>query len=84
MKCPKCGGETAVSNTARTPETVYRERKCLECKYKIYTYEVIGDKLTTRKKLNKTKQKNAKEYEEQLCQDTMCKTNTETGTHTVQ
>ena len=79
MKCPKCGGETAVTNTARTTETVYRERKCLDCKYKIYTYEVVGDKRETRRKLNKTKSNNAKEYQEQQCQDTMSKTSTETG-----
>lgn len=40
MTCPVCGEPTVVLDSRRDEESVYRKRKCIECGYIIYTYEV--------------------------------------------
>ena len=52
MKCPQCGGKTAVINT-RDKGDFYRRRKCLDCGHRFSTHEVrIEDLDRLRKKAN--------------------------------
>ena len=41
MHCPKCKGDTAVTNTLHNDDLneVYRRRKCKDCGYSFYTVE---------------------------------------------
>ena len=39
MICPKCGGKTYVVETRTNDESVYRRRKCKDCKHLIFTAE---------------------------------------------
>lgn len=39
MICKKCGGATAVKNTVKKDDAVYRVRECKECGAPIYTCE---------------------------------------------
>lgn len=42
--CPSCGANTAVFNSRTTDGTyVYRRRRCLVCKTRMTTYEVLCD-----------------------------------------
>lgn len=59
MNCPLCGGKTKVIDTAADCESVYRKRKCLECKYNFTTTEnesndkhMIG-RLRSQQRMNK-------------------------------
>ena len=39
MKCPVCGGKTAVKDVAKADSNIYRRRACLNCGHKMYTTE---------------------------------------------
>ncbi len=40
MKCPVCNGETKVTCSRATDNSVIRWRKCVDCKQSIYTEEL--------------------------------------------
>ncbi len=44
MRCPKCGGDTAVIDSRLTTyNRIRRRRKCKECGYRFSTLEVNRD-----------------------------------------
>lgn len=42
MKCPKCNGDTKVTDSASNDTTVFRLRRCKECNYKFGTAELFS------------------------------------------
>lgn len=53
MNCPNCNGKTIVQESRRRELVVIRHRKCLECKLRFRTVEMIEDPLVTEKILAK-------------------------------
>ena len=43
MTCPVCAGKTTVVDSASDCESVYRQRKCIECNHKFMTVESETD-----------------------------------------
>jgi len=39
MKCPKCGGRTAVIDSRPRKNQIFRRRECLECGFRFNTWE---------------------------------------------
>lgn len=40
MNCPKCNGETAVTDSRSREDIVHRRRKCMVCGYRFGTDEI--------------------------------------------
>ena len=49
MNCPNCNGKTIVQESRRNELVVVRHRKCLECKLRFRTVEMIEDPLVNEK-----------------------------------
>ena len=45
MTCPQCGGETRITNSRKTCDTVRRRRECCECEFRFTTMEIELDLL---------------------------------------
>ena len=43
MNCPKCNGSTTVAECFKDSDGVYRIRKCLACKHRFATSELVSD-----------------------------------------
>lgn len=52
LRCPECGGETAVLDSRTFGEAVRRRRCCLSCHLRFSTFEVAGDAPLDRTKLS--------------------------------
>ena len=52
MKCSKCGGDTKVNTSIKDGEKVLRQRKCISCKNKFYTEELVNDSIKVRTRLH--------------------------------
>lgn len=57
MTCPQCGGETHITNSRKSCDSVRRRRECRECGYRFTTIEIENDLL------NKLTEKETKNYE---------------------
>ena len=49
MKCPNCNGKTIVQDSRPGELVVVRHRKCLECKLRFRTVEMVEDPLVNEK-----------------------------------
>ena len=43
MTCPSCHAPTAVADTKRTPDAIYRRRRCTRCSFSFTTVETMTD-----------------------------------------
>lgn len=53
MKCPKCGGDSKVTDSRKAHDEIYRRRACKKCGYSFYTFEAIDESENVKKLLSK-------------------------------
>lgn len=63
MICPKCGGNTKVTDSRSTRFTVHRRRKCTLCGHIFYTAETIADSGDIFKKVYNNYKNRRRNYE---------------------